>query len=67
MALEQRFLGRMQAEAESLHWGELGAAQFWLKGTGLIYNNYISVQDPLTTELLLSANAKIKGLNIVSL
>ena len=67
MAPEQRFLGGVQAEDENVNCGEPGAAQFSLNGTGLIYNNYISVQDSLVTELLLSANAKIKALNIASL
>ena len=67
IAPEQRFLGRVQAEDENLNWGELGAAQFRLNGTGLIYNDHSSVQDALMTKLLLSANAKIKGLNIASL
>lgn len=43
------------------------ASQFRLNGTGLICYNSISIQNPPTTQLLLSAAAKIKGLNISSL
>lgn len=54
----------MRAEKENL---SCGAAQFRLNGTGLVYYNSVSIQNPPTTQLLLSENAKLKGLNISSL